>query len=485
MSTFVYHKPELRYPRTAPFHPDKRYPEFGNATGEIDPGNSVFAAVRTLFLRAGLDAGRAETADWNPFGELVSNQSAVVVKPNLVIDNAEKDYDPLVTHPSIVRALLDYIFLAAPRATVTVCDCPVQTADFDHIIQATGLAKVVAYWKERGATIELRDLRMHRSMQDTNGFLRKTIEVDGDPLGYSVIDLRDASALSYVTTSESKFAVGQYDASQTNKHHGHGRHSYIIANTILNADVLFNVPKLKTHQKAGITCALKNLVGIIGSKDCLPHFRVGSPNEGGDQYAVSSIYNNVSGMYRQRYFSRFPHLWKVARRLARAYKRASRRKADAFITNGAWDGNDTVWRMTYDLNRIGHFAGMDGKLHSNRQRRLINLVDGIVCGSGDGPLRPDAEHCGFLFFGEDSYAIDYAAAILIGADPKRIRLLSGFREVVDDLQLPYEPDPTKIVVGLDGDEIPLLQLEARYAFNPPPGWNFSQSTSALEHRSLS
>ena len=32
-----------------------------------------------------------------------------------------------------------------------------------------------------------------------------------------------------------------------------------------------SLPKLKTHKKAGITCALKNLIGINGNKEYLPH----------------------------------------------------------------------------------------------------------------------------------------------------------------------------------------------------------------------
>ena len=32
---------------------------------------------------------------------------------------------------------------------------------------------------------------------------------------------------------------------------------YCISNTILDADVIINIPKLKTHKKAGITVCLK------------------------------------------------------------------------------------------------------------------------------------------------------------------------------------------------------------------------------------
>src|ERR1022692_1434372 len=50
-----------------------------------------------------------------------------------------------------------------------------------------------------------------------------------------------------------------------------GAHRYAVGNTVLSADVILNVPKLKTHMKTGMTGALKNFVGIVGSKDFLPH----------------------------------------------------------------------------------------------------------------------------------------------------------------------------------------------------------------------
>jgi hypothetical protein len=79
--------------------------------------------------------------------------------------------------------------------------------------------------------------------------------------------------------------VTQYDPRKLALAHRLGRHQYPIAREVFEADVVFNVPKLKTHKKAGITAALKNLVGINGNKDFLPHHRVGGSLLGGDCYA--------------------------------------------------------------------------------------------------------------------------------------------------------------------------------------------------------
>lgn len=63
--------------------------------------------------------------------------------------------------------------------------------------------------------------------------------------------------------------------------HHVGVHQYLLAKAVLEADVVINLPKLKTHKKAGVTCALKNLIGIHGNKEYSPHHRVGDPRPEG------------------------------------------------------------------------------------------------------------------------------------------------------------------------------------------------------------
>jgi len=41
------------------------------------------------------------------------------------------------------------------------------------------------------------------------------------------------------------------------------KNEYLISNTILEADVIINLPKPKTHRRAGIIGAMNNLVEII------------------------------------------------------------------------------------------------------------------------------------------------------------------------------------------------------------------------------
>ena len=57
----------------------------------------------------------------------------------------------------------------------------------------------------------------------------------------------------------------------------------------MDADVFINIPKLKSHKKVGLTCALKNLVGINANKNWLPHHTEGTPDKGGDQFPAATM----------------------------------------------------------------------------------------------------------------------------------------------------------------------------------------------------
>src|SRR5207249_1111776 len=94
------------------------------------------------------------------------------------------------------------------------------------------------------------------------------------------------------------------------------------------------------------------------------------------------------------------------------------------IRNGNWWGNDTVWRMCLDLNKIAAYGDADGHLRDGmRPKRHIALVDGILAGEGRGPMNPDPVAAGIVVFGQTPAAVDAACAYLIGFDPERIPLV--------------------------------------------------------------
>ena len=47
-----------------------------------------------------------------------------------------------------------------------------------------------------------------------------------------------------------------YNPELLGENHSAGRHRYLIAREIIEADLVINLPKLKTHKKSGVTGAL-------------------------------------------------------------------------------------------------------------------------------------------------------------------------------------------------------------------------------------
>lgn len=100
----------------------------------------------------------------------------------------------------------------------------------------------------------------------------------GDPMGYTIVDLKQDSELSGVDPR--RFYGADYNRKETIAAHSNGHHKYFISNTILNADVVISVPKLKVHRKVGVTLNIKNMVGINGNKNYLVHYQVGTQSKG-------------------------------------------------------------------------------------------------------------------------------------------------------------------------------------------------------------
>src|SRR5438552_2282393 len=76
---------------------------------------------------------------------------------------------------------------------------------------------------------------------------------------------------SFYGVAERTYYGADYDIEYTNDHHTGERHEYAFSGTALNSGIVINLPKLKTHKKAGVTLSLKNLVGLNTDKNLLPH----------------------------------------------------------------------------------------------------------------------------------------------------------------------------------------------------------------------
>jgi hypothetical protein len=288
---------------------------------------------------------------------------------------------------------------------------------------------------------------------------------------FTLFDLDGESLLEPVSDQQHPFRVAWYDPRLMAKTHQAGVHQYLVAKPVLEADVVINLPKLKTHRKAGITCALKNLIGINGNKEYLPHHRLGGSRHGGDCYpgngwikrALEYVTDrqNLTSSYTAGAF------WHLSVALL---ARASRLQGDRLGIDGSWQGNDTIWRTCLDLNRILLYGRVDGTMSDSVQRRILHIADAVIAGQGNGPLAPDPLELGYLIGANNASAMDWVGAHLLAYHPEKIPLL---QHAFDAFRWPIADFP-KSAVSVSGDlgsGSPQTVVDpVRRAVTHPLGW---------------
>lgn len=428
----LFYEPSLiQYPETPPFDPSDRFPENPSEEHIQTQPNPIYDAVRGILEKLDLDKEHQGTTLWNPLGDLISSGGTVVLKPNLVdvkqgwiALGGERILD-MVTHGSVLRPLIDYAYRAVGSGgKIIICDAPLVHADFNAVVEGAGIRAMVEQLKTRGIPISLLDLREEFFARWTN----ERQELPGDPLGNSVFDFGSRSALAPLDTSPQKyFTLADHtdERNEPQRYHYKDHHEYCIPNTILSSGLFINVPKLKTHIKTGVTLSLKNLMGITHYRRWMPHHRSGAPPEG-DEYpfdpgvVLRKRHSIVQKIAQYPLGTTFIRSGAYIRHFA---ARAIGRK-DRTVIDGGWYGNDTLWRTLVDLNRVLFYGRPGGKFVSTR-RSYLSLVDGVIAGEGNGPVKPTTRPTGMLAASLDAVALDSVLAWAMGYDPARIRTIQG------------------------------------------------------------
>ncbi len=467
------------YPRP-PFHPPVIHAELARlGLTETDPDNRVYEMVRRALELMGLDRANAGTARWNPLADLVSPRSRVVLKPNFVqhYEHAGSLHQ-LVTHPAVLRPILDYLLLAQGALDrVDVVDAPEIDCRFDEVLRKLGCDALVDFYDSLGQRLRITDIRTERADYRGGAAIVDRFPMPGDPRGFVWVDLGARSELAPIAAG-GRFYGADYDRRWTNANHTPEINRYLISRTFLEADLIISAPKLKTHKKAGLTCAVKNLVGVAGDKNLLPHYTVGDALHGGCEYshasasAVQAFNRKVDRLYRDVLLRRRSAL------AGRVYNRLQPLREQVFGPvhgagqfKGDWWGNDILWRTILDLNKVLLYAGPDGRLGAGPCRRQLALVDAVVCGEGEGPHWATPRFAGAVLAGLDPVAVDTLAALLMNFDPRAIPQLAQARR---GMELPVAPGaPPPVVVDDDG-RLAELDLGAVPAFGDPfrasAGW---------------
>jgi len=465
------------YPSINNFNPSFSYPEylFNELSNET---NYVYEAVRDLFFQMELDKENYDKDKWNPLKDIVEPGSKVVLKPNMVLhfNSSGEDLNAVVSHGAVLRAIADYILIALKgKGEILICDAPQMNCDFDKLIELNGFKSVLDFYREKYGSnnikISLLDLRKEKTIYK-HGIVWERIALKQDPLGYKIIDLDKNSEV--IGIDHTKLYGADYQRGVTVRAHSHGHHVYSVSASVLDSDVFISIPKMKTHRKAGVTLSLKNIVGISGDKNYLTHYRIRAPKYGGDEFSDVSILTMLDRTMKDLVLSKYWGIGKYPFALWNYLKGAMEKisiSEKKIFTDGDWFGNDTVWRMALDLNKIILYADKNGNMTDSIQRKYLSIIDGFISGEKEGPLGPSPFKSAVVIGGFDPILTDVVATKVMGLDADKIPLMVYC----------WNPKGYKLTT-FRKDEIKIKSNEALWVnilednsivpfkFTPPEGW---------------
>lgn len=283
----------------------------------------------------------------------------VLIKPNWV----EHQYwtSAKITHPTMVWAMAAMAAEAVgPRGHVWVAEATAAPSSLPIIVRQSGSAKVAAAQRSHGLPVRVIDL-------NSRSHGRYSIYLGGRSrfAGFSQI--------VYDGHSGSMGRIGQGRV---------GR--YLIARPVIKADLVIDFAKAKVHCSAGVTLAMKNLLGIVPSDD---------------------------GPYGDGRTKDVPH-----------YSSAEKARGRA----GIFLNNATIGRSMADLAAIARYVARDGSVQRRPQRHLLSVIDGIVAGEAS-QFKPRPARTGWVAAGLDPVAVDHVATRCMGFDPVKVRSLAASR----------------------------------------------------------
>jgi hypothetical protein len=336
----------------------------------------------------------------------------------------------LITHTAVIRPILDYTLIALEgRGRVIVGDAPIQSCEFGKLLELSRIEELLAVERSRYPDVEFQVEDWRLTVMEERRLLGRRVDAQkttaADDERYTLVDLKGASFLADIDDYSDRFRVTCYNPDLMLDHHHPGRHEYLVTSRVFEADAIINVPKMKTHIKAGLTGALKNLVGINGHKEFLAHHIKGSYTEGGDNYVNPSVFKRWYENFDEKVWRAAAHGTPIGHKarsfflglLWRMWRLGSRDRVIA----GSWAGNETVWRTTLDLNHILYYYDVDERtLSGDPVRKVFTVVDGIVSGQGQGPLAPEPFPAGVVMAGFNPCAVDAVMATLMGYNLSRI-----------------------------------------------------------------
>ncbi len=457
-----------------PYDPPEFFPEYQGKN--IDKNNQLYKKIRELFINLKMDKENIGKKNWNPFKEIIKPGMTVFIKTNTVHNRHASGGNifSIIIHASILRPVLDYVCLALKNSgRIIIGDSQVYDADFDKAMMISGINDLLNWYRTQvSIPIECFDLRINQAVRSFLYGRWDRKKVEKDPRGYQFVDLKDLSYFKDIDPKKLRIAI----ASHKNmfKYHSKGHHQYLFPNSLLQSDVIINMPKMKTHRRTGITLAIKNFMGLPALKDSLPHFMVGSPAEGGDQYINPSFRKAIGTWMHDRIQTTSFLLEKFFFALLKNLNWNSQKiipfKDD--ISEAMWPGNDTVWRTLLDLNRAALYSDKNGIIRDSQQRNYFCILEGIIGGDGNGPIACDEVKSGVLFAGFNPIAVDCITSTAMGFDVEKLRLIKRGFEDADHKSPLFFGKKDDIVIIDNGKKKKLKEFskDRNLHFKPHPSW---------------
>lgn len=131
----------------------------------------------------------------------------VILKPNMV--EVRGFESPITTNPQILKAAIQLFDYLGAREVV-VAEGPGHMRDTEYLLHQSGLGRVIDEMKVRFVDLNLDD----------------------------IVAVKNLTAFNKLD-------------------------DFYLPKTIVEADVIISLPKMKTHHWVGITCAMKNLFGVV------------------------------------------------------------------------------------------------------------------------------------------------------------------------------------------------------------------------------
>ncbi len=416
------------------------------------------------------------------FAKVINKGNTILLKPNWIAPHHKykpNEWTCVITHPNFIYGVLKKCVQHLGKSgKIIIADGPQTDSSFKELEKKMMIPQWTKMCSENNIEMEIIDLRDNEWIE-TGDVIIKRKQLRGDPMGFVEFDLKYCSEFKNHKPSRRGYYGADYDTKETNTAHTRERHLYRVSRTAINADVFINLPKMKTHKKAGITCSLKNLVGINTYKNYLPHYSEGTPFMGGDQFSDNSLMNYVE-MYLLRYFKSLSLKIGLYSKYLIGIKSVGKNvfgDTRNTIRGGNWHGNDTIWRMILDLNKLLLYGNEDGTMRDgiiSNQKKYLTVVDAIIAGEGNGPEAPDAINANLIFAGTSPVAVDCLATRIMGFNYKKIPTINNSFTIDSYPIVNYHFEDivvkSKTIDSLDKQTISSISSKYCLHFKPHFGW---------------